>query len=112
MNTTQKPLTHYISWIDPQTKKTYNAGVAFYEEEYAEYRLKIDDLGNRKLYIKAIESTNDQVTYRIDEVVEVKGKKFRTLAGEGFSNKDTKGDVIFQVKPFFSSLLKLTIRKA
>ena len=38
-----KPKTYYLSWLDPRNNKLRDAGVAFYNEDFGEYALKINE---------------------------------------------------------------------
>ena len=62
----EKIETNYLYWINPQNKKRYSAGVAFYEEEYSEYRLKVDCYPEKKFYLRIIGIKDDQG--KIDQI--------------------------------------------
>lgn len=108
-NQTQKSKTYYLYWIHPKTLNRIMAGVAFYDETYCEFRLKIDDLKDRKIYLKPIKSENDQIIYRVDEVLEIKGRKVRRTQGQGIRSEQTKGQVHFEVTPYLNTTLELVI---
>ena len=40
----------FLYWKDDMTHKMYPAGVAFYDEKFGEYRLKLDALSDEKAY--------------------------------------------------------------
>lgn len=107
----EKTKTYYLSWIHPQTSKRINAGVAFYDEKYCEFRVKIDSLVGRKLYLKAIKTDNESVIYRIDEVVKIKDKNVRISQGWGLRDSDkTMGHIHFEIAPHLGQTLELVIK--
>ena len=104
-----KAKTYYLYWIHPKSQKRIMAGVAFYDETYCEFRLKIDDLKNRKLYLKPVKSEDEAIVYRVDEVLEIKGKKIRRTQGYGSRSEATNGHVHFEVTPFLNTQLELVV---
>lgn len=72
--------TLYLWWLDPHTQKRYPAGVAFHEDEYGEYRLKIDLLDQNRYYLKTTTLENDELKYRVEAVEKRDGRFFRRKA--------------------------------
>ena len=107
----KKPEKLHLWWKDQYTEKRHYAGVAFYEEAYGEYRLKIDFLqgafeGARPIYLRALGSQEERVLYRAEVAVKKNGKYAgRFPVGEGFSSKDTEGDIIIDLGPFERKLV-------
>ena len=98
--------TFQLWWFDKEEKRHFPAGVAFYEEPYGEYRLKIDIHPNSQYYLKAISSIGSKASYQVDVVLKRNGKfKGRRPVGEGYSNELTKGDIIMNLGPYKRTLI-------
>jgi hypothetical protein len=62
-----------LIWIDSQTGETFHAGVAFFNEEFGEFRL-ILDAPRTILYLRPHEVINGKVLYLVHAIVENNGK--------------------------------------
>ena len=102
----QKNETFQLWWFDPQTQNYFPAGVAFHDENFGEYRLKIDMHPDNQYYLKASDSTDDEILYRVEVVIKKNGKFHqRKLVGEGYSKSETNGDIIISLGPYSKKLL-------
>ncbi|MCT4642780.1 MAG: hypothetical protein N4A33_10845 [Bacteriovoracaceae bacterium] len=90
---TKKIKQENLHWVDPKNGATFHAGIAFYDERFGEYRLILD--GPRTVYsLKAFETTNNEVRYKVFAPVLIKGKfSHKVEIGYGYSNNGTNGDV-------------------
>ncbi|MFT6631894.1 MAG: hypothetical protein ACJAS4_001855 [Bacteriovoracaceae bacterium] len=105
-NNEHKNETLQLWWLDQQTNKYFPAGVAFHDEKYGEYRLKIDMHPENQYYLRPLNSTDDQINFRVEVVIKRNGKFHqRKLIGEGFSNTETNGDIIMTLGPYTKKLL-------
>lgn len=99
-----KPLL--LWWFDKNTNKNLPAGVAFYDEKFSEYRLKLDIHPDTQYYLKPTGSQSKDVLYRAEVVIKKDGKFHqRKVIGEGFSSKQTKGDVYVDFGPYSKILV-------
>ena len=106
-NRAAKPETLRLWWLDGESSRI-PAGVAFYDDKFGEYRLKIDVLfgDERQFYLRPMEATGDQVNYRVEVVKKRDGKFFRrNKIGEGFHDEKTGGDIFVKIPPFSSLLI-------
>ena len=88
-------------WFDREEKKYLAAGVAFYDDKYGEYRLKIDINPETCYYLRPIASVEGKRLYRAEVVIKSNGKfKFRRTVGEGYSNDLTDGNIIVRFGPY------------
>ena len=97
-----------LGWLDPRDKSLLSAGVAFYNEEYGEFFLKIDEEPIEKQYfLKPNSSKDDAVEYRVELVVKNKVGKFlkRQKVGFGKKNSSTKGNVHIHFGSKFKTLV-------
>ena len=105
-NKTTKNETFQLWWYDQQTNKYYPAGVAFHDEQFGEYRLKIDMHPENQYYLKPMDSTNGHINFRVEVVIKRNGKFHqRRPIGEGFSSPDTNGDIVMNLGPYTRKLL-------
>lgn len=110
-----KPEKFYLWWLDQKTMKRLPAGVAFYEEKFSEYRMKIDFFQalqgkqDHQFYLKPIGSTDDRMLFRAEAVIKKDGRYAgRYPVGEGYCSKETDGEVFIDFGPF-EKLLVLTL---
>lgn len=116
---TEKAEKFYLWWKDRNSDHRLPAGVAFYEEKYGEYRLKIDflqalqDKKDHQFYLKPIGSVENRLLFRAEAVLKKDGKYAgRRTIGEGVCSKETNNEVYVDFGPF-ERLLVLTLdRKA
>lgn len=93
-------------WFDKQTNRNLPAGVAFYDEKFDEYRLKLDIHPDNQYYLKTSGSQNGIIQYRVEVVIKKDGKFHqRKIVGEGISSKATKGDVYIDLGPYSKTLI-------
>ncbi|MCB9092873.1 MAG: hypothetical protein H6621_00065 [Halobacteriovoraceae bacterium] len=108
MEQNQKPETLLLGWLDPRNEKVTHAGVAFYNEKFGEYLLKIDEEPSEKQYfLKPFGSESDSVTYRMELVIKRRDGKFlkRQCVGEGYSSEETSGNVFVNYGSKFKTLV-------
>jgi hypothetical protein len=88
-------------WYDKESNRNLSAGVAFYDEKFGEYRLKLDIHPDTQYYLKPSGSQDGEIKFRAEVAIK-KGGKFhqRKVIGEGFSSKETKGDVYIDFGPY------------
>lgn len=99
-----KPLL--LWWFDKNTKRNIPAGVAFYDEKFAEYRLKLDIHPDTQYYLKATGSQGEEVQFRAEVVIKKDGKFHqRKVVGEGVASKNTNGDVYVDFGPYSKTLV-------
>ena len=98
--------THSLQWENERTGKRHGAGVAFYSEQYDEYRLKIDCFPESQFYLKTIGLHANQVDYRA-EIVNKRSGKFagRRSIGTGYLNKETQNEIHIELGPFSNKLI-------
>jgi hypothetical protein len=93
-------------WFDEQTKNYFPAGVAFHDEQYGEYRLKIDMHPENQYYLRPLESSNDLINYRVEVIIKKNGKFYqRKIVGEGRSSNATQGDIVISLGPYSKKLI-------
>lgn len=95
---TEKSETFYLSWHDPKTGMRRPAGVAFFDGEFGDYRLKLDFFPDNQYYLRCLGTDNLIARYRLEVVHKNKEGKFlrRVPVGEGFLSPS--GEV--RVQPF------------
>ena len=104
-NGKNKPIE--LWWFDKEEKSYEPAGVAFYDEKFGEYRLKIDINPDTCYYLKPIATQEDQTSYRVEVVIKKSDGefKFRRPVGKGYSNTMSSGDVVMQLGPYSKLLI-------
>ena len=102
-----KKETFYLGWLDPRDKRIRDAGVAFFDEEYAEYFLKIDEDQGKSFYLKAIGSSDNKTNYRMEQVLKRKDGTFlkRQCVGDGYSCQTTDGNIHIQYGSKYATLV-------
>ena len=101
----------YLFWSDEINDFRYIAGVAFREEEFGEYRLKVDSYPHRRLYLKAVNTNEGRIDYRVDEVKKIKNDIIRCQAGFGYGDKETNHDVVIHIVPHLGEKLILSFEE-
>ena len=106
-NKKQQSERFYLFWCDENLKRQVPAGVAFYQDEYGEYRLKIDVISDDKtFYVRATGVQGETATYRVETAIKRNGKfSHRSLIGSGFRNKETNNDIVMDIGPFARKLV-------
>ena len=109
----QKVDVHDLAWVDTEKgRERQAAGVAFYEEQYGEYRLKLDMFPHNQYYLKPIGSKDGIVHYRVESVLKINGKfDRRRPVGAGYSGPESPNDIFIEFGPF-SKILILSKRSA
>jgi len=93
-------------WFDKQSKRNIPAGVAFYDESFGEYRLKLDINPDTQYYLRPTGAQNEMVEYRAEVVIKKDGKFHqRKVVGVGYSSKETDGDIFIDFGPFSKTLV-------
>lgn len=103
----KKSETYYLSWLNPRDKKLRDAGVAFYNKEYGEYFLKVDEDEGKQYYLKAIGASDGQTNYRMEMVLKRSNGSFlrRQCIGDGYSSILTDGNVHIQYGSKYATLV-------
>ena len=106
----EKTETYYLWWVDPNRGTRNPAGVAFFDNEFGDYRLKLDFLPENQYYLRCIGGSTERVQYRLEVVHKNKEGKFlrRVPVGEGSSVPN--GDIQIRVFPFDKELV-LTLKE-
>lgn len=95
-----------LYWLCEQTGRKHPAGVAFFNEDQSDYRLKIDIMPEEKtLYLKAISSSGDVTHYRVEAAVKKAGRVVhRAEVGSGYAKKDDP-TIYMSIGPFSRTLV-------
>lgn len=103
----KKPETLYLAWLDPRDKKLRDAGVAFYNEQYGEYMLKIDEDYGKRFFLKAISSNDNRTQYRMEMLLTKRNGDFlkRQCVGDGYSQRSTDGNIHIQYGSKYATLV-------
>lgn len=97
-------------WYDEKTNRNLPAGVAFYDEQFSEYRLKLDIHPDTQYYLKPTGVQDESVSYRAEVVIKKDGKFHqRKVIGQGTSSKETSGDIFIEFGPY-SKILVLGLK--
>lgn len=90
-------------WWSSECGKYNPAGVAFFDEKFGEYRLKIDMHPETAYYLRPIMATDSKSFYRVESVIKSEGKfKGRRPVGDGW---DSGNDIFINLWPYERSLL-------
>ncbi len=86
---------HDLYWMNPVTGKRLHAGKAFYDEKYAEYRLKIDEVcEDKQYYLRSVGFNEEIARFRLEQVIKKNGKfHHREEKGDGYSSSQTDGEI-------------------
>lgn len=107
MNTVKKQKKDDLVWLDMQTGEKFHAGVAFFLEEFGEYRL-ILDAPRTVLYLRPHKAQGDDVSYLVHAPIDISGKfSHRVEVGKGYSNKDTNNDIYMKLGRYAGQRLVL-----
>jgi hypothetical protein len=103
---TEKAEIYQLWWMSRETGHRIHAGIAFYDDRYNEYRLKIDFLQalmgdeDARFYLRPVGKIDDRIYYRVETIVKKNGKfHARRLVGEGYSSTDTENEVYLDFGP-------------
>ena len=98
--------SYVLWWRDEKNNKFYPAGVAFYEPNYGEYRLKIDLMPETHLFLRPIGSQDDVILYRLEIVIKKNNKFMRRVSvGEGQSDPKQNRDVLINLYAYSRELI-------
>ena len=107
-NEFKKAKKENLIWLNPETGATYHAGVAFYDEEYGEYRAILD--GPRTVfYLRPCESDGDEVKFKVLAPIIIRGKlSHKVEMGQGYCNPSTEGKIFITIGRYGAMKLVLT----
>ena len=101
---TKRSSAHRLWWEDKEAGVRSYAGVAFYNDRFDEYQLKLDSLlGERRPFYCKVESfINESIRYRVEVVQRKRGRFWRRQRiGEGYSHvEETDGDIYLEIPPY------------
>jgi hypothetical protein len=104
----QNRKTENLIWVDSQTGETFHAGVAFFNEEFGEYRLVLD-APRTVLYLRPREVKNGQTFYSVLSVIENNGKfSHRVEVGHGYSGGEPNNHIFMKLGRYSNQRLVLT----
>lgn len=107
MNTVKKTKKENLIWMDPQTGEKFHAGVAFYIEEFGEYRLVLD-APRTVLYLRPREASGNKIDYVVHAPIDINGKfSHRVEVGYGYSSAETNNHVYMKVGRYMPQRLVL-----
>lgn len=100
-----------LIWIDTQTGEKCHAGVAFFIEEFGEYRM-ILDAPRTVLYLRPNKAMCGEVQYSVFAPIEANGKvTHRVEVGRGYANENTNNDVYIKLGRYSGVRLVLVTSK-
>ena len=95
-----------LFWSNRNRNIRYNAGVAFYNDKYGEYRLKIDLFPYAEIYLKPVSSSDNSFHFRVELIVKRNNKFFkRSSIGHGDFTPQTNGNIQIYIGPLYGTLL-------
>lgn len=96
-----------LYWLCTQTGRKHPAGVAFFNVEQGDYRLKVDVLPEEKtLFLKASSVSADSILYRVEAAVNKAGRVVhRAEIGTGYAKKADPGLIYMDIGPFSRTLV-------
>jgi hypothetical protein len=95
-----------LYWLCSQTGRKHSAGVAFFNEEQGDYRLKIDVMPEDKtLFLKAVSASDGVTYYRVEAAVKKAGRVVhRAEVGSGHAKKEDS-TIYMDIGPFSRTLV-------
>ncbi len=107
MQNMKKQKKENLYWMDPQTGETFNAGVAFFIEEFGEYRLVLD-APRTVLYLRPKEASGDKIDYAVHAPIDINGKfSHRVEVGNGYSSSETNNQIYMKIGRYMPQRLVL-----
>ena len=107
MSTIKKQRKEDLIWIDPETGERFHAGVAFYIEEFGEYRMVLD-APRTVLYLRPKGSSGDKIEFAVHAPIDINGKfSHRVEVGHGYSSPETNNNVFMKVGRYMPMRLVL-----
>ncbi|MBX9765892.1 MAG: hypothetical protein K2X47_01355, partial [Bdellovibrionales bacterium] len=96
-----------LFWMDPQTGEKFHAGVAFFIEEFGEYRMVLD-APRTVLYLRPKDATDGEVSYVVHAPIDINGKfSHRVEVGHGYSAAETNNHVYMRIGRYLPQRLVL-----
>ncbi len=96
-----------LYWLCKQTGRRHPAGVAFFNESQADYRLKIDTMPDDKLiYLKVSSMSEGVILYRVETAVKKQGGvTHRAEIGSGHAKCDEGFPIYMDIGPYERTLV-------
>ena len=106
-NENKKSEKFNLSWICTSTGKKLPAGVAFFNENQGDYRLKIDTFPeDKQVFLKPTGVSEGTVHYRVETVVKRGGQvTHRAQIGTGYAKSEDGFPVIMDIGPYSKALM-------
>ena len=102
----QKAEPHYLWWEDRENQSNLAAGVAFWDDEFGEFRLKIDIFPGQNYYLRTVGSANGRPIYRAEVAVKKNGRFVaRRAVGEGKILDQYPEQIFINFGPFSKRLV-------
>jgi len=94
----ERPETLYLWWLEKDNKRRNPAGVAFYDGEFGDYRLKLDMFPMNRYYLRCVKINDSGIHYRLEAVQKDSNGNFirKVCVGEGLCSSQGK-DVYIKV---------------
>lgn len=102
---TEKTETFYLSWLDSKKGTRKPAGVAFFDSEFGDYRLKLDFFPETQYYLRSMGGDSVTVRYRLEVVHKSKEGKFQRRVPVGEGSSFTSGEIRIAPFPFEKELI-------
>jgi hypothetical protein len=100
-----------LVWVDSQPGETFHAGVAFFIEEFGEYRLVLD-APRTVLYLRPNELRDGQILYSVHALIENNGRfSHRVEVGNGYSSAETDNYIYMKLGRYPNQRLVLETSK-
>lgn len=95
---------HRLYWLCGQTGRRFPAGVAFFNEDKGNYRLKVDTFCEEKsVFLFPVSMTDGVINFRVETVK--KGGGFKSEIGVGHASVDTGYPIYMDIGPFDRTLV-------
>ncbi len=96
-----------LYWLCKETGRKHPAGVAFFNDEQSDYRLKIDVMPEDKIfYLKAASTSEDTTYYRVEAAVKKAGRVVhRAEIGSGYAKQADLSAIYMDIGPFSRTLV-------
>lgn len=112
MNPVKKQKKEDLIWMDPESGEKFHAGVAFYIEEFGEYRMVLD-APRTVLYLRPKEASAEKIEYVVHAPIDINGKfSHRVEVGYGYSSPDTNNQIYMKLGRYLPQRLVLVAQPA
>ena len=103
----EKIETYYLSWKDPRDDSLRNAGVAFYNEKFGEFVLKIDEDCGVQYFLRPTNANEERQCFRMEICLKKSDGKFlkRQSVGEGYKDATTEGNIHISYGSKYATLI-------